>query len=164
MPATMNPMDLLTSKLSAPDTSSQLVGMRFLPSLIGLVQDLYDVLDRRAAPPFPQARLQLNYASGIGADNHIRAGFVGGLGLFGHETARQLWLGDVVDAGAAAAAVAVFHLHQPQAGDGSQESARLLANPLPVRQVAGILVGDGSIELAKAAVEIDAGQELGHIL
>src|SRR5579884_4423906 len=159
MPATLNPMARLTSKLSAPDTSIQLVDMPFLPLLIGLVQDFHYVLDRGSSPPLPQARLQLNYAPRIGADDQLRARLGGGLGFIRHEAARQPRLREVVDSGAAAAAVAVPHLHQPQPGNAAQQLAWSFANALAVSQVAGVLIGHSGVHPAKATIQFDAGQE-----
>ena len=62
-----------------------------------------------------------------------------------------LGLDEVVDAGAAAALVAVGDLDELDAGDRREEPARLLADPLRVGEVAGVVVGDARARSGGAA-------------
>ena len=59
-----------------------------------------------------------------------------------------LGLGDVVDAGAAAAPVGLGEFDQLEARDELKELSRLLGHLLAVREVAGVVVGDGQVAQA----------------
>ena len=56
---------------------------------------------------------------------------------------RHLGLGDVVEAGRAAAPVAFGDLHEAQVADGAEERPRLRPYPLGSQRVARVVVGDG---------------------
>ena len=90
-------------------------------------------------------------ATGAGAELHHAAGVAGGddVGCGGGEVlhfafqdaARHVLVGNVVDAGGAAAEIGVGDGRQFQAGYLLQQVARLLTNLLGVQQVAGVVVG-----------------------
>src|SRR5581483_1834247 len=100
MPATVKPMARLTSKLSAPDTSIQFVGMQFLPYVVGLIQYFDDVLDVCLVCPLTQSGLQLNHAARIRADDCLRPSRGDIFTFLAHESQRQIGLRQVIDAGA----------------------------------------------------------------
>ncbi len=65
--------------------------------------------------------------------------------LADEELFRLLGLGNVVDASATAAPVGLGKFDELEAGDQFEQIAGLLGNLLAVRQVAGVVVGDGEV-------------------
>src|SRR5262247_1015697 len=65
------------------------------------------------------------------------------------------WLGQIVDARAAAAELGVLEVHQGEAGDAPQERAGLGAHPLAVGEMTGIVIGDGETQLAQRQLGVD---------
>src|SRR5215468_8653797 len=57
------------------------------------------------------------------------------------------WLGQIVDARAAAAELGVLDVHQSEAGDATEERAGLDAHLLAVGEMTGIVIGDGEAQL-----------------
>jgi len=68
-----------------------------------------------------------------------------------------------VKAGSAAADLWVAHLDEIDAGDGADQIARLLANPLGMREMARILVGHAQFHLAIGRRKADLGQPLAQV-
>ena len=82
-----------------------------------------------------------------------RAELGGGLGL--HE---------VVDAGRAAAQLPVGGLEQLELRDPAQQRARLRADALRVREVAGVVVGDAQRERMARRLRLVLGEQLGDVV
>src|SRR3972149_4074839 len=109
---------------------------------VSLVQQLDDVEDGLGGAAELRAELELEHAAGVGGGDDVAAGGEDVVHLVVEEAARHLGLGEVVDAGRAAAAVGRVHLDELEAGDGAEELPRGLADTLGVDEVAGVLVGD----------------------
>ena len=95
-----------------------------------------------------EAAGDLKVAPGVGGGEDRCAGADDVPDLADEEQFGLLGLGDVVDAGAAAAPVGLGELDELEPGDELQEIAWLLGDLLAVRQVAGVVVGDGEIAQA----------------
>src|SRR5687767_14832585 len=89
---------------------------------------------------FGQPRAQLQDAARIRAHDHVGRGGEDRLHLLPLQLARDLRMREVVDPRAAATPFGVTYRHELDAGDRLQERARLAADLLPVREVAGVLI------------------------
>ena len=97
-----------------------------------------------------EATGDLKVASGVGGGEDRGAGADDVADLADEELLGLLGLGDVVDAGAAAAPIGLGQLDELEPGDELQEVAGLLGDLLPVGQVTGVVVGDGEFAQACA--------------
>jgi len=84
---------------------------------------------------------KLDVATGIGRGDDARAGRAQMSELALLEPRRGLWLGDIVDAGAAAAPGGLGALAQFDAGDRPQDFPRLRGDFLPMAEMAGLVIG-----------------------
>ena len=112
--------------------------------------------------PGPEQPLDLQRAAGVrgGSSSGRRAQARGHLALA--DLVRALRLDEVVDAGAAAALLAIRNVHHLQPGDAPQESARLAADALAVREVTGVVVGDARRDrMTRRPRRAERHQELG---
>src|SRR5207248_7564975 len=98
--------------------------------------------DPRARSRRAQAGRDLEDASGIRADDHIRRCIEDLSHFVLLELARYLGMGQVVDAGAAATAFRVVDVEKGHALDRPQERAWLRSDALAVREVTCVLVDD----------------------
>src|SRR2546428_2093640 len=87
-----------------------------------------------------ETALDLEHASGIGADDGVRSGRDDRVDLAGEQRVRELGLLQVVRAGAAAAHIRLGHLDELQAFDPAKQRARRQVDALRVREVAGSLI------------------------
>lgn len=85
---------------------------------------------------------ELQMASGIASGDRTRAGGGEMADLALLQDSRGLRLGDVVNAGAAAAPIRLRKFGQLDAGDSAQDFTRLPGDFLAVAEVAGLMVGD----------------------
>ena len=90
-----------------------------------------------------EAVFELEVAAGIGGRDDARAGGEDVADLPLLEPAGGFGLGDVVDARAAAAPLGLGTLTEFDAGDRTQDGARLGGDFLSVAEVAAFVVGDG---------------------
>ena len=97
-----------------------------------------------------EATGDLKVAPGVGGGEDRCAGADDVSDLADEELFGLLGLGDVVDAGAAAAPIGLGELDELQARDQLKEVAGLLGDLLAVRQVTGVVVGDGEVAQACA--------------
>ena len=97
-----------------------------------------------------EATGDLKVAPGVGGGEDRCAGADDVPDLPDEELFGLLRLGDVVDAGAAAAPVGLGELDELEPGDEFEDVARLLGDLLPVGQVTGVVVGDGEVAQALA--------------
>ncbi len=118
-----------------------------------------DDLDRCAARA--QSLGDLEQAARVTRRHYTRARLddVGHLAF--EQPVGHLRLEHVVDAGAAAAEVALGQLDEREARDAPEQLARLVADPLAVRQMAGVVVRHGDVEPAQRQVR--AGQDLADV-
>jgi len=86
------------------------------------------------------ARAELQHAAGVGRDYRFASGGRYRLHFFFEQMLRHFRVGQVVDAGAAAAAIGAVHFHKFQTGDRLQQFSRLAANALAVSEVTRVLV------------------------
>src|SRR5262249_55254563 len=95
-------------------------------------------LERQSLP----ARLprDLGDAAGVARNDDAGPGLADTLDLSPGQLTGNLRLHDIVDAGAAAAELAVRQLHQAEAGHAAQEHAGLAPHFLTVDEVAGIVI------------------------
>src|SRR5918996_136339 len=107
-------------------------------------------LDARVALPEPPRNLK--EAPGIPRRHDARAGRENRGDLALEELAGHRRLEKIVDAGAAAAEVALGELDQTQARDAPQELARLPADVLAMREVTGVVVRDGHVEAVERQI------------
>ena len=96
-----------------------------------------------------EAAGDLKVAPGVGGGEDRCAGADDVPDLADEELFGLLGLGDIVDAGAAAAPVGLGQLDELEPRDELQEVARLLGDLLAVRQVAGVVVSDGEVAEAR---------------
>ena len=100
---------------------------------------------------------------GLAAATTRRAG---GLNV-GHfpvaEPAGHCRLREIVAAGTATAGVGVWQLDKDQTGDLPQQLPGGLANALPVRQVAGVVVGDALVQLSWRGHHGQRNKELRYV-
>src|SRR5688500_5495308 len=101
------------------------------------VEHLDHVEHRQLRPARPEPGFDLQHAAGVRADDRTRAGCEDRVDLAAEEPVRVLGLREVVRARAAAADVRVGHLDELEAVHARQEVARLLADPLRVREMTG---------------------------
>ena len=95
-----------------------------------------------------EAVLELEVAAGVGGGDGGGGGG-GEVGEFsGEEFGGLLGLGDVIDAGAAAAPRGFWEFGEGEAGDEFEELAGLGGDFLAVAEVAGFVVGDGGFSAA----------------
>src|SRR5439155_21557383 len=121
-------------------------------------QQLYGMNERHVQTALPTPPGDLQKATWICRRDHPRAGLDDSRELAFEELACYPGLEEIVDAGAAAAEVAVGKLDEPEPGDPAQKLARFLPHPLAVGQVTGVVVGDRHIEGPER--QVGAGQEL----
>src|SRR5215213_3572731 len=88
-----------------------------------------------------QRRLYLEHAAGVGGDDHLRTGLQDVVRLALAELGRGLGLDHVVDTRRSAANLGLSDLLYVHPWYLLEGLARLLADPLRVRQVAGVMVG-----------------------
>ena len=110
-----------------------------------------------------RTQLQLQHAAGIGSDDEFRLGRAHGFHLGVENLLGYVGVRDVIDAGAATAALGITHFDEPQAGNGPQEFARLRADSLAMRQMARVLVGRPFVDGVCRRRDAARGQELAHI-
>jgi hypothetical protein len=105
--------------------------------------------------------LKLEVAAWVGSGDD-RGGGGGEVGQFaGEELGGLLRLGDVIDAGAAAAPGGLRKFRQSEAGDEFEELAGLAADFLAVAKVAGFVIGDGGFATTgRGGAAVDLNQEL----
>ena len=97
-----------------------------------------------------EATGDLKVAPGVGGGEDRCAGADDVPDLPDEELFGLLGLGDIVDASAAAAPVGFGEFDELKSGDELQEVAGLLGDLLAVRQVTGVVVGDGEVAQARA--------------
>ena len=97
-----------------------------------------------------EATGDLKVAPGVGGGEDRCAGADDVPDLADEELFGLLGLGDVVDAGAAAAPIGLGEFDELEARDELQEVAGLFGDLLAVRQVTGVVVGDGEVAQALA--------------
>ena len=97
-----------------------------------------------------EATGDLKVAPGVGGGEDRCAGADDVPDLADQELFGLLGLGDVVDASASAAPVGLREFDEFQAGDQFEQVAGLLGDLLSMRQVTGIVVGDGEVAQACA--------------
>src|SRR6202158_4716702 len=114
------------------------------------VEHLDHMEDREPRSARAKTGLDLQQAARVRADDRVRARREDRVDLAGQQPIGVLGLREVVRARAPAADVGVGHLEQLQAVHTCQQVARLLANALRVRQVAGILVRRAKVETPEA--------------
>src|SRR5205085_3859430 len=84
--------------------------------------------------------------------------------LVSRELAREFRLQHVVEAGGAAAAVAVAKLHDPEARDRGEHLSRLAEDALRAERVAGVVVRDRDVsESSSRRFEPLLGEELDRV-
>src|SRR3981081_4325160 len=89
-----------------------------------------------------QSRRDLHLTAWIGGHDHLRSTLRDVADLALEELRGELGLRDVVRAGAAAAPIGLGQRHDLQLGDRGEQRAWLLADALPVQEVARIVVRD----------------------
>src|SRR5262245_19925561 len=97
--------------------------------------------ERHVQAALAAAERDLEQAARVRRRDYLGAGLGDPRDLPLQELARHLGLEQIVDAGAAAAEIAVAELHELEPGDAREELARLLAHALAVGEMAGIVVG-----------------------
>ena len=97
-----------------------------------------------------EATGDLKVAPGVGGGEDRCAGADDVPDFPDEELLGLLGLGDAVDASAAAAPIGLRELDELQARDQLKEVAGLLRDLLAVRQVTGVVVGDGEVAQALA--------------
>src|SRR5262249_20939274 len=108
---------------------------------IGTIEEIHEVIDFQPGSILLRSVTELKDAAGIGRDNDF------GLSCsHGCQFLREMMLGhagmdNVVNAGAATAAIRPVHFLQLQFGNSFQQIPRLVAHPLAVREMAGVLIG-----------------------
>src|SRR5216683_5413809 len=105
------------------------------------------MLDAHRRALRPESRFQLHLTPWIGGHDHLRARAGDVLELLAQNPRRHRGLQRAVKTRSAAADVWVPHLDQLDAGDGTDEVARLLADALRMREVARVLVRDAHLHL-----------------
>ena len=110
------------------------------------------------------ARLQLQHAAWVSGGDNLRLGPFDQFHFVPQDLHRHLVLNHVIDPGAATADIrlrnfAIFH-----ARNRLQQLARRILDPLPVRQMAGILVRHNRFQATHLIVQFQRSQELRHIL
>ena len=112
-----------------------------------------------SAPEFPQAGRDLHRAARVRAGHDPDPRVADGLGLLSHQRPGHLRLEHVVEAGGAAAAVAVLDLHDLGAGDLPEHRSRLAAG-CPGRAARGTRRGRRRAFSASSAVGVSARPEI----
>jgi len=103
----------------------------------------------------------LHQAPRVAGRHHPRAALHDAIELGGQQAVGHLGLEDIVDSRAAAAEVAVAQLDQREARDASQQRARLAPHLLAVRQMTGVVIGDG--QRHRPERQRGVGQHLGDV-
>ena len=103
--------------------------------------DLQRVAHALAEAASPQAVGELHAAAGAAGDHHVGARGLDLRGLAGADPGRQAGVREQERAGSAAADLGRGQLDELQTGDAGDELARLPADALAARQVAGVVVG-----------------------
>ena len=111
-------------------------------SAVGVVQKTGEVHDPRVRAGGAQTGPDLQHAPRVRADDHIRRHLEDLLHLILLQLPRDLGMGQVVDAGASATPLGVVDVDKDHAFDRPQKGPRLRADPLPVCEMAGVLVDD----------------------
>src|SRR5262249_39672241 len=126
----------------------------------GGVEHLDRVRHWKRLAALAQEHLDLQRAPGVGGDEELggRGEHVVHLALA--HLPRALRLDQVVDAGAAAALIALGDLAQLEPGDRGEERARLGAHALRVRQVACVVVGDLDLDRVARRHRLERGKVL----
>src|SRR5262249_49066583 len=105
----------------------------------------------------------LERAARVGAGEEVRPDREDVVHLSGADLLGALRLDQVVDAGASAALISVGNLEQLEPRDAVEEPARLLPDPLGVRQMAGVVVRDAGADRMPRREGRQAGEELGDV-
>jgi glycolate oxidase len=109
---------------------------------VGIVQKTREMHDPRARSRSAQTGGDLEHAAWIRAHDHVGRSVLDLAHFVLLQLARDLGMGQVVDAGAPAAALRVLDFDEGQALDRSQEGAGLRADALAVSEVTRVLVHD----------------------
>ena len=109
---------------------------------VGVVQKTGEVHHTRVRAGGAQTGAYLQHAPRVRADDHIRRRLEDLAHLVLLELPRDLGMGQVVNASASAAPLGIVDVDKDHAFDRPQECPRLRADPLPVSEMASILVHD----------------------
>src|SRR6059036_2872225 len=109
-------------------------------------QQLYGMNERHVQTALATPSGDLQEASGVRGRHDLRPRLDNTSDLELEQLAGHAGLEQVVDAGAAAAEVAVGELHELEPRDPPEQLARLLPHPLTVSQVAGVVIRHGEVE------------------
>ncbi len=120
--------------------------------------------DRPFIPQDAGGCRDLQRAARIGRGDHVRRER-GDVACFTRpQLSGGLWLDQVIDSGAPTADLGFGRCQQLDAGNRLQERARLRPDALAVRQMAGVVVGDGRRRGDGRRVhQADCVEELGHV-
>src|SRR5712692_272688 len=127
------------------------------------VQKLYSVNYADVQPAPLEALLELEGAAWVPAHHHLGPRLFDALDLPIEKLLGQLGIEEIIDAGASTTEVRLLQLDQLESRDRFQDRPGLLADPLTMREVAGVVVRDGELQRPEPAVQWNVGQELGDI-
>jgi len=109
---------------------------------VGVVQKTGEVHDPRVRAGGAQTGPDLQHAPRVRADDHIRRHLEDLAHLVLLQLPRDLGMGQVVNAGAPATPLGIVDIDKDHAFDRPQKGPGLRADPLPVCEMAGVLVDD----------------------
>src|SRR5439155_8485687 len=102
--------------------------------------------------------------AGVRGDDGVGSGTDDVRDLSLEDRAREVRLRDVVRPGAAAAPVRLYERNDVEARDGGEQRPGLLADLLPVEQVARVVPGHPSVERARRLDEPEVAEVFGRVL
>src|SRR5215210_4642184 len=148
-------------RTSTPCTSTPAISVSFVDRLR---KQLHGVQHRQAPTQTLTVSGDLERAARVRRGDHLGARVEQVARLALPELGGGLGLYQVVDAGRAAADLPLGGLDQLELGDSAQQLAGLRANPLRVRQVAGVVVGELHRQRPALGARACLGKQLGDVL
>src|SRR5215470_15274504 len=118
------------------------------------------MVDRDVGAVLPRAVAELEHAAGVGGHDRLRVGRGDGPHFVAQEILRHGGMSEIVDPGAAAAAIGTLHFKQLQSGNGLNELSGLRANALAMSQMTGVLIGHSYVELRELSDKTQLGEKL----
>jgi hypothetical protein len=117
----------------------------------------------RSSARLLQAGLDLQEAANVAGRDEIGVGLPNAFHFPRQESVRHLGLKHVVRSGAATTEIRLGQFDEAQPRDLRQDGPRLAADPLRVREMAGLVVGHRHRHGAQLSIPADVGQDLGDI-
>src|SRR5215831_7987315 len=130
---------------------------------IGAVENLHQVQHVDGEPLRAQPRLDLQDAAGVGRHHRLGPGGSDVADLASEQTGGHLGLGEVIDAGRAAAPVGFREIDQTQLRDLAEELTRGALDLLAVHDVTRIVIGHGQGHRPQRTAQGRGDEELGDV-